>query len=209
MAYRSAPEILSFPVGLLDVNCYLVYPKQDGVLYIIDPGGNPEKILKQVENFHAGSYQVMLTHAHVDHISALGKLQEVLKFDKVYLHPDDKPLYESPANALLPIMPAAKNLPETAWPPPENGDLKVIATPGHTFGGVCYYFPALNGVFTGDTLFAGSVGRTDLPGSGEHEELIGSIRLSLFPLPDDTRVFPGHGEETTIQIEKQFNQFLR
>ena len=209
MTYRNAPEIISFPVGLLDVNCYLVYPKQDGVLYIIDPGGNPEKILKQVERFNASSYQVMLTHAHVDHISALGELNKALNFGKVYLHPDDKPLYLSPANALLPIMPAAADLPETAWPPPENGDFKAIETPGHTFGGTCYYFPELNGVFTGDTLFAGSVGRTDLPGSGEHEDLIGSIRNNLFTLPDETRIFPGHGEESTIQIEKQFNQFLR
>jgi glyoxylase-like metal-dependent hydrolase (beta-lactamase superfamily II) len=206
---RNAPEILSFPVGLLDVNCYLIYPKQDGILYIIDPGGNAEKILKQAEGFHASGYQVMLTHAHVDHISALGELRKALGFEKVYLHPDDLPLYKSPANALLPIMPAASGLPETAWPPPENGDFKVIETPGHTFGGVCYYFPELQGVFTGDTLFAGSVGRTDLPGSGEHEDLIGSIRLNLFPLPDTTRVFPGHGEESTIKMEKQFNQFLR
>ena len=209
MTYRNAPEILSFPVGLLDVNCYLVYPEQDGVLYIIDPGGSPEKILKQVEHFRASSYQVMLTHAHVDHISALGELNKVLNFGKVCLHPEDKPLYQSPANALLPIMPAAADLPETVWPPPENGNFKVIETPGHTFGGVCYYFPGLNALFTGDTLFAGSVGRTDLPGSGEHEDLIGSIRSALFPLPDTTRVFPGHGEETTIQMEKQFNQFLR
>ena len=194
---------------MFDVNCYLVYPKQNGVLYIIDPGGDPEKILKQVQTFQAGSYQIMLTHAHVDHISALGELTKQLNVEKVYLHPDDKPLYESPANALLPIIPAAKDLPTTAWPPPDHGDFKVIATPGHTFGGVCYYFPDLNGVFTGDTLFAGSVGRTDLPGSGEHEELIENIRCYLFPLPDTTRVFPGHGEETTIKLEKQFNQFLR
>ena len=118
-------------------------------------------------------------------------------------------LYSSPMNALLPVMPAAQDLPETAWPPPDNGDFEVIETPGHTFGCVCYYFPGLNGVFTGDTLFAGSVGRTDLPGSGEHEDLIASVRERLFPLPDDTRVFPGHGEETTIQMEKKFNQFLR
>lgn len=209
MAFRTAPEILSFPVGLLDVNCYLVYPRQDGILYIIDPGGSPEKILKHTAGFHAGGYQVMLTHAHVDHISGLGKLNQELGFGKVYLHPDDKMLYSSPMNSLLPVMPAAQDLPETAWPPPDNGDFEVIETPGHTFGCVCYYFPGLNGVFTGDTLFAGSVGRTDLPGSGEHEDLIASIRERLFPLPDDTRVFPGHGEETTIQMEKKFNQFLR
>ena len=95
MTYRNAPEIISFPVGLLDVNCYLVYPKQDGVLYIIDPGGNAEKILKQVERFHASSYQVMLTHAHVDHISALGELNKALNFGKVYLHPEDKDLYKN------------------------------------------------------------------------------------------------------------------
>ena len=209
MTTRTAPEILSFPVGLLDVNCYLVYPEQDGVLYIIDPGGNPEKILKQAESFQASSVQIMLTHAHVDHISALGVLKEKLGVGKVYLHPDDEALYRSPANALLPIMPAAEDLPETAWPPPENKDFKVLETPGHTFGSVCYYFPEMNALFTGDTLFAGSVGRTDLPGSGEHEELIAAIRQTLFSLPGSTRVFPGHGEETTIQIEQNFNPFLK
>ena len=207
MTYRNAPEIISFPVGLLDVNCYLVYPKQDGVLYIIDPGGNPEKILKQVERFNAGSYQVMLTHAHVDHISALGELNKALNFGKVYLHPDDKPLYLSPANALLPIMPAAKDLPETAWPPPENGDFKAIETPGHTFGGTCYYFPELNGIFTGDTLFAGSVGRTDLPG-GDWATIKNSLhRLST--LEKNYRVFPGHGPSTTLADEKNFNPYMK
>ena len=100
-----------------------------------------------------------------------------------------------------------RSLPPTVWPP-EYPDFKVISTPGHTRGGVCYWFESLNALFSGDTLFSGSIGRTDLPG-GDFDTIMTSIREKLLTLPENLRIFPGHGEESTIGIEKSFNPYLR
>ena len=151
---------------------------------------------------------VLLTHAHVDHISGAGELAEKLKVKAIYVPPDDVPLYQSRENALLPFLPPAKNLPPVAPWPPVYDDFTILSTPGHTRGGVCYYFSSLNAIFTGDTLFSGSIGRTDLPG-GNFDDIMKSIREKLLVLPDKLRVFPGHGEQTTIGIEKTFNPYLK
>ena len=204
---NTAPTILVERVGVFETNCYFVYPKQRGTLYIIDPGGDEEKLLETITAFpDAGRYQILLTHAHVDHISGAGAVAKKLGLSCVYLHPADHPLYENPENALLPYLPPAKNLPPTQWPP-EMADFSIITTPGHSPGGVCYYFESLNSLFSGDTLFSGSIGRTDLPG-GDYDSLMKSIREKLMILPEKLAVFPGHGEQTTIGIEKSFNPYL-
>ncbi len=203
----SAPTILVESVGILETNCYFVFPRNDGPLYIIDPGGDPEKLFANISQFPTKEYVILLTHAHVDHISGAGELAEKLGLSSIYLNPEDLSLYKSSENALLPFMPPAKNLPTTTWQP-EFADFTVISTPGHTRGGVCYYFESMNALFSGDTLFSGSIGRTDLPG-GNFDSIMKSIREKLLTLPDKLRVFPGHGEETTIGIEKSFNPYLR
>lgn len=203
----TAPAILVETVGVFETNCYFVYPKESGTLYIIDPGGEEEKLLETIERFpDAKSYEILLTHGHVDHISGAGAVAGKLGVASVYLHPADLPLYNSPENALLPYIPPAQNLPPTQWPP-EMNDFSIIPTPGHTPGGVCYYFESLNALFSGDTLFSGSVGRTDLPG-GDYDSLMKSIKTKLLILPEKLAVFPGHGEQTTIGIEKSFNPYL-
>lgn len=202
----SAPTILVETVGVFETNCYYVFPRNDGPLFIIDPGGEPEKLYANIAQFPAKQYAILLTHAHVDHISGAGVLAKKLGLDSIYVPPDDLPLYQSRENALLPFIPPAEQLPEAVWPP-KYMDFTIIRTPGHTRGGVCYYFESMNALFSGDTLFSGSIGRTDLPG-GDFDAIMRSIREKLLILPENLRVFPGHGEETTIGIEKSFNPYL-
>lgn len=203
----TAPTILVETVGVFETNCYYVFPRENGPLFIIDPGGEAEKLYANITRFQPSEYVILLTHAHVDHISAAGELAEKLKLKGIYVPPEDLPLYESKENALLPFLPPAKNLPPAIWPP-KSMDFTILRTPGHTRGGVCYYFSELNAIFTGDTLFSGSIGRTDLPG-GNFDDIMTSIREKLLVLPEKLRVFPGHGEETTIGIEKTFNPYLK
>ncbi len=202
-------KLITEQVGLLEVNCSFIQPEQGAELTVIDPGGDAEKILEIMLSFEAPSYRILLTHAHVDHISAAGAVVKRFPGTKVYLCPADLKLYQSPMNALPPIIPAAEDLPMTHWPPPEmEGQFQTIATPGHTRGGVCYYYPREKLLFSGDTLFAGSIGRTDLPGDGDFDTIIRSIKTRLFTLPDDVRVVPGHGADTTIAREKIFNPYF-
>lgn len=191
------------PTGMAETNCYLVL--SGTTLYIIDPGSEAENVVAETGEFEFERVRVLLTHAHVDHIASLGELVEMIPVEAIYLHPNDLPLYRSSDNHLLPWIPAAENLPETvdtAWE-----DFRVIETPGHTQGGVCFHFEELKMLFTGDTLFGGSVGRTDLPG-GNSAQLLRSIRERLLTLPGSLMCYPGHGAPTTIEREKRHNPYL-
>ncbi len=191
-------------VGMIQENCYLV--KVDETLYIIDPGAEPDRIIPAAEQIDHSKANILLTHAHVDHIAASGPLCKAIDIDTVYLHPDDLKLYKSPDNNLMPFIPAARDLPETAGEY-QSPHFKIIHTPGHTRGGVCFHFKNLNVLFAGDTIFSNSIGRTDLPG-GDQETLLKSIRDKIFSLPDDLVIYPGHGPTTTIGSEKRTNPYV-
>ncbi|MCK4982537.1 MAG: MBL fold metallo-hydrolase [Victivallaceae bacterium] len=193
-------------VGMLDVNCYLVPVAESRRLYIIDPGGDTDAVVAAAKKFTYDEAIILLTHAHIDHISAVRDVAKALGVSKVYLHKDDVSLYESPDNNLLPYIPTAEDLPEITDTIPGN-DFEIIETPGHSPGGVCYYFKQIPAIFVGDTIFNNSVGRSDLPG-GNHEQLIGSIKSKLMPLPDDLKLYPGHGPASTVGSEKKFNPYL-
>jgi glyoxylase-like metal-dependent hydrolase (beta-lactamase superfamily II) len=192
-------------VGFIDVNCYLVPSETDGCLYIIDPGAEPEKILKEIDRGEFKDFRILLTHGHIDHIGAVPELMKTLPVSKLYLHKDDLPLYKSPDNCLLPWIPLVKNLPDPSNEI-ENCEFRIIDTPGHTRGAVCFLFERLNALFSGDTIFHCSVGRTDLPG-GSQVGLMKSIRGKIFMLPDDLEIFPGHGQPTTVGFEKENNPY--
>ncbi|HBC86628.1 MAG TPA: hypothetical protein DCZ94_06720 [Lentisphaeria bacterium] len=194
-------------VGFIDVNCYLIPSEKDSCLYIIDPGSEPEKILGEIDNSKHKDFRILLTHGHVDHIGAVPELTKKLPVSKLYLHKDDLPLYKSPDNCLLPWIPLVKNLPEPSTEI-ENCEFRIIHTPGHTRGAVCFLFERLNALFSGDTIFQASVGRTDLPG-GSHDRLMDSIRKKIFKLPDNLDIFPGHGPSTTVGFEKENNPFVQ
>ena len=193
-------------VGMLDVNCYLVPVAESRKLYIIDPGGNPDRIITVAKEFDYDEAVILLTHAHVDHIGAVRDVTKALGVKTIYVHKNEAALYKSPNNHLLPYIPAAVDLPEIVTTVPSN-DFELIETPGHSPGGVCYYFKQIPAVFVGDTIFRGSVGRSDLPG-GSHEQLINSIKSNLMTLPEDLKLYPGHGPATTVGSEKKYNPYL-
>lgn len=190
-------------LGYLAENCYLVWNSASGEGVVIDPGCEADKIIKVVEAEHIVPKAILLTHGHVDHIGAVPEIVEKYNVG-LWLHPDEKDLYFSPANALPPWMSAVQGLPEPLKELPriEGLDFQVFHTPGHTPGGVCYYFPNEKFILTGDTLFKGTYGRTDFPG-GSTAAIMDSIKNILFKLPDDVVVHPGHEVNTTIGKEKQ------
>ncbi len=193
-------------VGFLEVNCYIIPSEKDNCVYVIDPGASPDKVAKSAESLGYSDYKIILTHAHIDHVSAVKDLMTTLKVSSLYLHEDDMPLYTSPANELLPFMPAVAN-PPVPIHDMKNCEFRIIHTPGHTRGGVCYYFEGEKSLFSGDTLFRESIGRTDLPG-GNTENILSSIKERLFSLPEDVVVYPGHGSSTTIAYEKKSNPYI-
>ncbi|OGV70770.1 MAG: hypothetical protein A3K19_28690 [Lentisphaerae bacterium RIFOXYB12_FULL_65_16] len=201
-------RIETLPVGMLAVNCYLVWDDNARETLIVDAGDEADRIIEAIRKLSIKPVGILQTHGHVDHILALRSLVDEFAIP-VYVHPDEHALYYSPANSLLPWVPAARNLPKPADTPPQAAGLPyaVIHTPGHTPGGVCYHFADAAVLFSGDTLFHGSIGRTDLTG-GDMNALLTSIRTKLLPLPANTTVYPGHGPTTTIGEEKEINPFV-
>ncbi len=197
--------ILTLPVGPLETNCFLVYLEEKKQLYIIDPGGDAEEIAETAKKFPFVHAAVLLTHAHFDHISGLGELKKLVKLDFVCLADEDKTFYNSPENCYPPFIPPAKDLPATVSAA-DTDDFAVIPLPGHTPGGRGFLFG--NALFSGDTLFAGSVGRTDFPG-GNSRTLMKSIREQLMTLPDNIDVYSGHGPASTIGRERRGNPFIK
>jgi len=202
-------NIQSLTVGPLQVNCYLVWNDvKEGL--VIDPGEESDRIIENVRNSGFQLRGILLTHGHVDHIRAVPELAARFSVP-VLLPPEEEELYFDPKNEVFPLLEAAENLPQ---PKPEQVSqnmedmhFKIISTPGHTKGGCCYYFPNAAKLFSGDTLFNGSVGRTDLP-NGNHHQLLTSIKQNILPLPPETVVYPGHGPSTTIAHEQTTNPFL-
>ena len=194
-------------VGAFEVNCYLVPSPDKKTLYIIDPGGDAQDIIAAASAFSCQKAVILLTHCHADHIGAVGEVAKKLNITELYIDPADSAMYASPANCFPPYLPAAENLlPPSEWPP-QTPDFEILHTPGHTPGGVCYYFREYNALFTGDTLFRASVGRTDFPG-GNTATLMESISGRLMTLPDSLEIYPGHGYPSTIGFEKQNNPYL-
>ncbi len=191
------------PVGILQVNCYIVWCEGRKEALVIDPGDEPEKIGDAIDGLGLTPQGILLTHVHIDHIRGVSDLSARYGLP-VWCHENDREQYASPENALLPWLPAAEDLPDITDPPATLPDApyEIIWTPGHTRGGVCYYFKDDGLLFSGDTLFKGTYGRTDFPG-GSEDALFNSIRTKLFTLPDTVKVLPGHSESTTIGAEKR------
>ncbi len=192
-------------VGPIDVNCYVVMT--DDKLYVIDPGGDASKIISQVKKEDRALDAILLTHGHIDHISAVREVSEAFDNVPVYLHKDDNSLYLSPNNCMMPFFPPVVN-PVTPVSYIDTNDFEIIHTPGHSCGSVCFYFKADEILFSGDTLFCESIGRTDLPG-GDYNKILNSIRKKLLVLPENTKVYPGHGAPSSIKNEKKYNPFLK
>ena len=204
-------NIKTISVGPFHVNCYLIWGDGKDAI-VIDPGSDAKKILRAIEGQSLRVAAILLTHGHCDHVSAVAEVHREHPAP-IAIHPEDGRWAFDPHNQLLPYYEA----PEPAVITRELADgqewtdagfaYRVIATPGHSPGGVCFYFPNEKALFSGDTLFDGSVGRTDLIG-GSARVLTQSL-AKLVVLPDETRVHPGHGDATTIGKEKRNNYFMR
>jgi len=204
-------EIL--PVGPLQCNCSIIGDETTHEAMVIDPGDEIQSILALVGKHNLQVKQIVITHAHIDHVGGAMKLRAATGAP-ILLNQNDYDLLK-----MLDI--------QATWigvPPPGKVDIdqsigqadtvkagsltaNVISTPGHTEGSICLYFPVEKKLIAGDTLFAGSIGRTDLPG-GSFEKIIDSLHDKLLALPDDTVVTPGHGPQTTIGEERENNPFL-
>ena len=205
-------EIIRMPVGVYAANCYLVYSKDDKKGVVIDPGGNPNKIIEEIEKQAMEVVYILLTHGHGDHIGAVDEVREHFNVP-VWINEDDEYLLgdeEANLSITMPSKPiqtkADKIFKDGDIIKLGNLDIKAIQTPGHTPGGTT--FDIDGNLFTGDTLFAGSVGRSDFARSSG-EDLIKGIKEKLLIYPDETEIFPGHGPSSTIKAEKRSNPFIQ
>lgn len=208
----SMPIVACVTVGLFQENCYLYACPQTREAVIIDPGDEPEQIVKTIQELKLIPKYILNTHGHIDHISAIDAVSEVYPVP-LAIHPADVYMYTDWRMASLfgRTAPLVKRKPDMLL---KEGDritigtlpLEVLHTPGHSPGGVCFVSRPFC-VFSGDTLFYRGIGRTDLEG-GDFRQLIRSIREKLYTLDDDLVVFPGHGQPTTILEEKHENPFV-
>lgn len=203
----------SLEVGPLSVNCYIVACEQSLEGVVIDPGGDVEMIISLVDQLGLKIHTIINTHGHFDHLGGNRKALEAFGA-KLLIHQADAPMLSRSAEVALRYGLQGENSPEADAFLVDGmvvifgtGRMKVLHTPGHTLGGCCLYFEDERIVITGDTLFADSIGRTDLPG-GSHEQLLESIRTKLFTLPDEVTAYPGHGPQTTIGHEKSCNPYF-
>ncbi len=198
-------------VGPLESNCFILGCAKTKEAVVIDPGGDADRILLSLADSSLKVKYIINTHGHFDHVSANGKMRDATSAD-ILIHPLDAAMLGNLSSnaAFFGISvenspPCDQNIEEDDSVSFGNITLKVIHTPGHTPGGISLYTDGI--VFVGDTLFAGSIGRTDFPG-GDFNTLISSIKTKLFKMDDKIRVFSGHGPETSIGKEKRFNPFV-
>jgi glyoxylase-like metal-dependent hydrolase (beta-lactamase superfamily II) len=204
-------KVVTIPNGQFVENCYLVLDDTTGDCALIDPGEAAGLIFHKLQASGARATAIWLTHAHLDHVLGVPLLKEETGAP-VWLHPADRPLYDR-----VPEQAQWYGLAAEPLPPPDRAygagdtvrvgsiEFAVRHTPGHSPGSVCLIGSGV--VFGGDVLFAGSIGRSDLPG-GDHDTLIQSIERELLVLPDETIVYSGHGPQTTVGHERRSNPFL-
>ena len=204
----------TFPVGPLRCNCTVLANLETLDAIVVDPGDEIADILARLARHHLTLRQIIVTHAHIDHIGGAAQLKRITGAP-VLFHKADLPILamlEMQAGWLGIPTPEQVALDQSAEDGLSAGipglDAEVIHTPGHTPGSICLLFPKQELLLAGDTLFAGSVGRTDLPG-GDTKALLRSIHTRLLALPENTLVVPGHGEETTLAQERETNPFLQ
>lgn len=205
-------EIVKFAFGPLQTNCFVV--QTEDACWVIDPGLQPHGLVEHIRSHKLECQRILLTHGHGDHIGGVGEVKEAFPTAKLCCPEGEVEALSDPMRNLSGMF----GLPVTAPQPDEllmpgqtltlgNSLWQVLDTSGHTEAGVSFYCASEDVVITGDALFAGSIGRTDIPG-GDTQKLVFNIRENLLSLPGKTRVFSGHGPETTIAAEQHSNPYL-
>lgn len=205
--------IKCIPGGSFLTNSYIVGDGETLDAILIDPGSQVREILAEIESSGFDVKRIINTHAHIDHAAGVEEAKQELEAE-FYLHPEEEPVLDAlPESAIrfpefsgVKVPSIDKFVEEGDEIPIGNHTAKVLHTPGHTFGSICLLIN--EHVISGDTLFAGSVGRVDLTGGTSMRELVRSIKTKLMPLPDSYNVYPGHGPYTTIGIERRSNPFI-
>jgi len=205
----------TFPVGLLGCNCTILGDETSREAIVIDPGYDIPKILAALANHQLTVKQIVITHAHFDHISSAQTLKQItgapILYNKADLPlvaiMDKQPLWVGMSIPTGEVLPPDHSPADNEQVSVKGIDATILHTPGHTEGSLCLHIPVANLLIAGDTLFAGGVGRTDFPG-GSTPKILESITNRLLPLPDETLVIPGHGPNTTIAKERRTNPFL-
>lgn len=203
-------RIKSITVGEIGTNCYILYQEGERAGVVIDPGANAAGILTRLKELSLTPEAILLTHGHFDHIMAVDDLKRAFPGLKAYAGAKEQPVLEQPGVNLSTSFGRAASVKADEFL--KDGEeitlagitFKVLFTPGHTCGSVCYYVPEEEVLISGDTLFCESLGRSDFP-TGSPKDIKSSITERLFVLPDQVMVYPGHGEITTIGHEKQYN----
>lgn len=212
MAEKTEIKIESYLVSEFGTNCYFVINNETKEMLVVDPGDNASMLIDAIEREQIKPAAILLTHGHLDHASAAEALAKEFQV-KIYAHEAEKETLEDSRMNLTAAFGAAKKFRADVFVKDNEVleligcKIKVLFTPGHTPGGCCYYFNEQRILFSGDTLFCESVGRTDFPG-GSSAALIRSIREKLLDLPDDVKVYPGHMSQTSIGTEKMYNPFI-
>jgi glyoxylase-like metal-dependent hydrolase (beta-lactamase superfamily II) len=205
-------KINHYVVGPVQTNCYFAMNEETKEMFIVDPGDNAAKLAERVRREGGKPVAILLTHGHFDHATAAEALAHEFGI-KIYVHEKEREtLSDTQKNASWMIGKSQVFHADEFLRDEQEIDLagfhiRVLFTPGHTEGGCCYYLPYEDVVFSGDTLFCTSVGRSDLPG-GSSSALIRSIKEKLMVMPERTTVYPGHGDVTTIENERMYNPYL-
>jgi len=199
-------------LGVCQTNCYFVYREGSSKVIFIDPADYGDQIFQAMKNNGFEVAAILLTHGHFDHIWGCSRLRQLTSAPVYAYEGEEDVLLSSDLNVSAGAGRACTVKANTLLKDGqeliiEGMTFKVIATPGHTKGSCCYYFEEADMLISGDTLFEESVGRTDLP-TGSMSTLVRSVKDKLFVLPDDTVVYPGHGDSTTIGHEKKYNPFI-
>lgn len=205
--------VITNVLGSFSTNSYIVYNTDGREAVLIDPPSNADYILNMISQQRFKLQAILLTHGHIDHMGAVKQIREALPDVQVYAAREEAEVLGDSMKNLSAMFGGPMSLEADVYL--RDGETvsfmgrEIVCklVPGHTQGGMCYYIPEEHMVFSGDTLFAGSVGRSDFP-TGSAATLIRSIEEQLFVLPEDTKVYPGHGEATTIGREKKMNPFF-
>lgn len=205
-------RVEQYVVGAVQTNCYFAINEDTGEVLIVDPGASAGRLIEICKDEKLNPVAILLTHGHFDHATGAAEIAEHFSIP-IYAHEKEKETLETPGMNLSGWEGREQTFGADIYLKDEQEidlagfHIRLLHTPGHTPGGCCYFFSYQNVLFSGDTLFCTSIGRTDFPG-GSSSRLIRSIREKLMVLPDDITVYPGHNDITTIGAERKYNPYL-